>query len=80
MNFRDARLEKLFEILSLTTLIPIWISFASVLIFAGVVSLLMVPISVLAFAELGIGLLMLVSLLLWRRRALAVIDDIFRDE
>jgi hypothetical protein len=36
-------------------------------------------IGTFAFAELGIGLLMLLAFLIWKRRALAYIDDSARD-
>jgi hypothetical protein len=79
MSSRDIRLEKLFKIISLAGWIPIWIAFALVLIFAGVANLLMGQIGTFAFAELGIGLLMLLAFLIWKRRALAYIDDSARD-
>jgi len=79
MDNHNPRTKGLLNILALSMWTPLWLAIALVLALAGGVNLFLGQVGAFAFVELGIGLLMLVVFLLWKRRVLAYIDDSARD-
>ncbi len=79
MDNHNPRTKGLLNILALSMWTPLWLAIALVLALAGGVNLFLSQVGAFAFVELGIGLLMLVVFLLWKRRVLVYIDDSARD-
>ena len=78
-NHNKPRTERLLRILTLSMWTPLWLAIALVLALAGGVNLFLGQVGALAFVELGIGLLILVAFLIWRKQVLAYLDGHVRD-